>query len=56
MAYSQPSYWPLLAILADAVADYLGGQISAGAQAVQIFDTWGGSLGAQGYKIFPWLI
>ena len=53
MAYSQPELMhSLLAILADAVADYLGGQISAGAQAVQIFDTWGGSLSPQGYKDF----
>ena len=34
----------LLGLLADAVADYLNAKIDAGAQAVQIFDTWGGLL------------
>jgi uroporphyrinogen decarboxylase len=42
----------LLSLLADAVADYLTAQVRAGAQAVQIFDTWGGSLSAAGYKEF----
>ena len=32
----------LLERLADAVTEYLSAQIEAGAQAVQIFDTWGG--------------
>ena len=53
MTYSQPELMhSLLTILADAVADYLGAQIAAGAQAIQIFDTWGGSLSSQGYKDF----
>jgi uroporphyrinogen decarboxylase len=34
----------LLAKLADAVSAYLSAQVAAGAQAVQIFDTWGGIL------------
>ena len=34
----------LLGRLADAVTEYLSAQIEAGAQAVQIFDTWGGIL------------
>ena len=34
----------LLAVLSTAVADYLAAQIDAGAQAVMIFDTWGGVL------------
>lgn len=34
----------LLNLLADSVADYLLAQIAAGADAVQIFDTWGGAL------------
>jgi len=51
MAYDRPQLMhQLLALLADAVADYLVEQIRAGAQAVQIFDTWGGSLSAAGYK------
>lgn len=42
----------LLNLLADSVRDYLNAQIKAGAQAVQIFDTWGGSLSTEGYKQF----
>jgi uroporphyrinogen decarboxylase len=53
MAYDQPELMHhLLSLLADAVADYLSAQIRAGAQAVQIFDTWGGSLSAAGYREF----
>jgi len=53
MAYDQPQLMHrLLDRLADAVADYLGAQIRAGAQAVQVFDTWGGSLSAAGYLEF----
>lgn len=53
MAYDKPELMhKLLSLLADAVADYLSAQIHAGAQAVQIFDTWGGSLSAAGYKEF----
>lgn len=42
----------LLTRLADAVVDYLNGQIAAGAQAVQIFDTWGGILTPRAYQEF----
>jgi uroporphyrinogen decarboxylase len=53
MAYDKPGLMhSLLALLADAVGDYLAAQIRAGAQAVQIFDTWGGSLSAAGYLEF----
>jgi len=53
MAYDRPELMnQLLSLLAEAVADYLGAQIRAGAQAVQIFDTWGGSLSAAGYREF----
>ncbi len=53
MAYDQPELMhKLLSLLADAVADYLCAQIDAGAQAVQIFDTWGGALSAAAYKEF----
>jgi uroporphyrinogen decarboxylase len=34
------------------VADYLCAQVDAGAQALQIFDTWGGNLSAAAYKEF----
>lgn len=53
MAYDKPELMhQLLSLLADAVADYLVAQINAGAQALQIFDTWGGSLSAAAYKEF----
>ena len=53
MAYDKPALMhDLLTLLADAVADYLTAQVHAGAQALQIFDTWGGSLSAAGYQEF----
>ncbi|MDB3991895.1 uroporphyrinogen decarboxylase [Gammaproteobacteria bacterium] len=42
----------LLSKLADAVTEYLNAQILAGAQAVQIFDTWGGILSTPNYLDF----
>jgi uroporphyrinogen decarboxylase len=42
----------LLARLADAVAIYLNAQIAAGAEAVQIFDTWGGVLAHAAFHEF----
>lgn len=42
----------LLDKLANAVIDYLNAQIEAGAQAVQIFDTWGGILTPSAYQEF----
>ena len=43
-----------LALLLDRVADtslaYLRGQLAAGAQALQLFDTWGGLLDAERYR------
>ena len=42
----------LLATLAASITDYLNAQIRAGAQAVQIFDSWGGALSHQAYLDF----
>ncbi len=42
----------LLSLLAESVRDYLNAQIAAGAQVVQIFDTWGGVLSADNYALF----
>ena len=42
----------LLQKLAAAVTDYLNAQIRSGAQAVQIFDTWGGILSTPAYLEF----
>ncbi|WP_269533112.1 uroporphyrinogen decarboxylase [Chitinimonas sp. BJYL2] len=42
----------ILAINAEAVTTYLNEQIKAGAQAVQIFDSWGGALAYGKYQEF----
>ena len=42
----------LLAVLAEAVTAYLNAQIQAGAQAVMLFDTWGGVLTTRDYQAF----
>jgi uroporphyrinogen decarboxylase len=42
----------LLKVLADATTAYLNAQIAAGAQAVQIFDTWGSTLAFDAYRTF----
>jgi uroporphyrinogen decarboxylase len=42
----------LLSILADLSADYLVAQIDAGADAVQIFDSWAGVLGEAEFEAF----
>lgn len=53
MMYREPQVLHLLLErLADAVSDYLIGQIKAGVNAVQIFDTWGGTLGPVTYPEF----
>jgi uroporphyrinogen decarboxylase len=53
LAYDKPEFMhQFLSLLADAVADYLAAQIRAGAQALQIFDTWGGSLSTAAYREF----
>lgn len=42
----------LMSKLADSVALYLNAQIEAGAQAVMVFDSWGGALTTPHYKEF----
>jgi uroporphyrinogen decarboxylase len=42
----------ILAINADAVAAYLNAQIDAGAQAVMVFDSWGGVLADRAFQAF----
>ena len=42
----------VLEVNARAVTDYLNAQIEAGAQAVMIFDTWGGNLAHDAYRRF----
>jgi uroporphyrinogen decarboxylase len=53
MLYSRPDLLHhILAINAKAVVAYLNAQIAAGAQAVMIFDTWGGALSDAAYREF----
>lgn len=53
MMYNQPEVMhQMLEKLALSVIDYLNAQIKAGAQAVQIFDTWGGVLSHNAYQEF----
>ncbi len=53
MLYSRPDLMhKMLQINADAVAAYLNAQIEAGAQAVMIFDSWGGVLADGAFQEF----
>ena len=53
MLYTQPELMhQLLEKLSLSVIDYLNAQILAGAQVVQIFDTWGGALSHAAYAEF----
>jgi len=53
LLYKEPeTLLRLLDVLSDSVSTYLLAQISAGAQAVMIFDTWGGVLSREAYSKF----
>nr|HPQ94859.1 uroporphyrinogen decarboxylase [Thiolinea sp.] len=53
MLYGQPAALHLLLEkLAQTVTLYLNAQIAAGAQAVMVFDTWGGTLTPEAYREF----
>ena len=53
MLYSEPQLLhQLLDTVARSVTGYLNAQIAAGAQAVMIFDTWGGVLTPEDYREF----
>ncbi len=53
MLYKRPDLLHhILGVNAQAVIDYLNAQIEAGAQAVMIFDTWGGALSHEAYQAF----
>lgn len=53
MMYEQPKLLhQMLDKLAQSVAAYLNAQIEAGAQAVMVFDTWGGMLTSEDYMEF----
>ena len=51
MMYAEPKVWHrLMEHIARAAAEYLIAQIEAGAQAVQLFDSWAGLLGPDDYR------
>ena len=53
MAYARPDLLHhILEITAQTVMQYLNAQIAAGAQAVMIFDSWGGALSHNAYTEF----
>jgi len=53
MLYSRPDLMHrMLEVNADAVAQYLNAQIDAGAQAVMVFDSWGGVLADGAFQQF----
>lgn len=55
MLYKQPQVLKaLLERLSDELKAYLEGQIQAGANAVQIFDSWAGALEQEAYLEFSW--
>ncbi|MCB1725711.1 MAG: uroporphyrinogen decarboxylase [Gammaproteobacteria bacterium] len=53
MMFDEPALMhTLLGKLADSVTAYLNAQVAAGAQALMIFDTWGGTLTPRDYAAF----
>jgi uroporphyrinogen decarboxylase len=57
LMYSEPAVWnALMERLADCFAAYLGAQVRAGADVVQLFDSWVGVLSSADYEEFvaPW--
>jgi uroporphyrinogen decarboxylase len=49
--HAQPDAWVrLMDTLADSILDYLRAQITAGASAIQLFDSWAGALDADDYN------
>jgi uroporphyrinogen decarboxylase len=58
LMYGDPESWHRLAsLLAEVVTDYLRAQVEAGAQALQLFDSWVGALDETDYRelVFPHL-
>ena len=55
LAYADPAaFGALIEAVASATVDYLAGQVAAGVQAVQLFDSWSGSLSPDQFE--RWVI
>ncbi len=57
LAHAQPDLWAaLLDRITDTTVDYVIAQVRAGAQVVQVFDSWAGSLSTTDYDrlVAPW--
>lgn len=53
LMYAEPDAWHrLMERLSEAVVDYAQAQVAAGAQAVQLFDSWVGCLGPDDYRTY----
>jgi uroporphyrinogen decarboxylase len=53
LMYTDAGAWhALMSLIARALSRYLNAQVEAGAQAVQIFDSWVGALGPDDYREF----
>lgn len=53
LMYEDPDTWHLLmGCLADLIGRYLAAQVAAGAQAVQLFDSWVGALSPDDYRSY----
>jgi uroporphyrinogen decarboxylase len=53
LMYGEPDTWHrLMERLSEAVVDYAKAQVAAGAQAVQLFDSWVGCLGPDDYRTY----
>jgi uroporphyrinogen decarboxylase len=51
LMFSEPRTWErLMGKLAEMVGEYLAAQVEAGAQAVQLFDSWVGALSPEDYR------
>src|ERR1700728_2365983 len=51
LMYGNPKLWnDLLTRLADITIAFLGVQVAAGARAVQLFDSWGGTISPEDYR------
>ncbi len=59
LMHAEPGAWTsLMDSLTEATIRYLAAQVAAGAQAVQVFDSWVGGLGPRDYAghVAPWMV